>query len=284
MIKELIEKKTELKKSIEEYKKSRDEINMQTSILAEKRNELNKQAKPFMEDAQKYKNLRDDINAEVKKIKEIRDKINADANKISAKITAIYGNDGEEQTFKKMQLEIKKLEYIQQTAVLKPEKEKELINRITSLKREYESKKRQIETNEELKSLTIESKDIREEATKQHELLSEHVLRAQEMHDLMLKAFKDADVARKESDAAHKEFIKLQKIADSHHKQFISTQKELRLIEKELNKLKKEGATSKRKSTRADIQKDADALFKKFIAGEKLTTEQLMLIQKSKLM
>ena len=179
---------------------------------------------------------------------------------------------------------MKKLEYTQQTAILKPEKEKDLINRITVLKREYRSKKQQIESNEELKSLTAELTAIREKATKQHNLLSEHVLRAQEMHDKMLKVFKDGATTRKESDATHKEFIKLQKMADTHHKKFIATQKELRLVEKELNKLKKEGATSKRKSTRADIQKDADALFKKFIAGEKLTTEQLMLIQKSKLM
>jgi uncharacterized coiled-coil DUF342 family protein len=100
----------------------------------------------------------------------------------------------------------------------------------------------------------------------------------------MIATFKEADKIRAESDGAHKEFVKYQESADEKHKKFIAAQKEIRDIDKEVRKLKKGETDGRREISKADMRKDAEDIFDKFKAGEKLTTENLMALQRSGLL
>jgi uncharacterized coiled-coil DUF342 family protein len=97
----------------------------------------------------------------------------------------------------------------------------------------------------------------------------------------MITTFKEADKVRAESDAAHKEFVQFQEKADEQHKLFITVQKEIREIDKELRKLRKGDADGKKEAAREDARKDAEDIFDKFKSGGKLTTENLMALQRS---
>ncbi len=282
MIKELNDKKTQLKAQSEEYKKKRNELNAEASTLASKRNDLNKKTKELINEAQEYKALRDQNNEKVKEYKDLRDEINNKANDVFAKIDQIRGeNNLDGPSIKDTRKEIDRLEFTQQTEVLTVSKERELVNKITELQKQYLQKKQQLEGNDELKTLLTEAQDIRDEASKYHTMLSEYAQKAQEYHDKMIITFKEADKVRAESDSAHKEFVHYQEKADEQHKLFIAAQKEIRDIDKELRKIKKGDADGKKEASRADARKDAEDIMDKFKSGEKLTTESLMALQRS---
>ena len=282
MLKELNEKKTELKKQSEEYKTKRNELNAEASSLAAKRNELNKKTKDLINEAQDYKKLRDENNDKVQEYKTLRDEVNSKANEIFAQIDQIRNvNNLGGPSIKDIRKEIDRLEFTQQTEVLTTSKERELVNRITELQKLYVAKKEQLESNQELKDLLNEAQTVRDEASEHHKVLSEYAQQAQEYHDKMITTFKEADKVRADSDAAHKEFVKFQESADEQHKLFISAQKEIRDIDKEIRKIKKGDVDGRKEAAKADARKDAEDIFDKFKSGGKLTTENLMALQRS---
>lgn len=282
MLKELNDKRTDLRKTAEEHKEKRNGLNAEASNLAAKRNDLNKKTKELINEAQEFKKLRDENNVLVKENKDKRDEINANANELFAKVDVIRNaNNLGGPSIKEIRKNIDRLEFTQQTEVLSPSKERELVNKITELQKLYTAKKTQLESNIELKTLLTEAQAIRDEASEYHTKLSEYAQKAQENHDKMIKTFKEADKVRAESDAAHREFVKFQEQADEEHKKFIAAQKEIRDIDKEFRKIKKGEVVGRREPSKEELRKDAEDIMDMFKAGGKLTTENLMALQKS---
>ncbi|HII80773.1 MAG TPA: phosphoserine phosphatase, partial [Methanosarcina sp.] len=79
----------------------------------------------------------------------------------------------------------------------------------------------------------------------------------------------------------HREFVKAQEAADEQHKAFINAQKEIRDLDKEIFKLKRKDKDGKSRIIKSELQKDAKSIFEKFKGGAKLTTEDLMTLQRS---
>lgn len=282
MLKELQKKRTDLKAISEEAKEKRNALNAEASTLAAKRNELNKKTKDLISEAQELKEQRDKINEKVSEFKQKRDDTNAKANDLFARADSIRKqNNLGGPSIKLLRKDIDRLEFAQQTEVLSTSKERELVGKITQLQKQYQVKKSQLDNNLELKNLLDEAQTIRDEASEFHKELAEYARQAQEFHEKMIAAFKDADKTRAESDVAHREFVKAQEAADEQHKIFINSQKEIREIDKELFKLKKKDKEGKSRVVKADLQKDAKSIFEKFKGGAKLTTEDLMALQRS---
>ncbi len=117
-----------------------------------------------------------------------------------------------------------------------------------------------------------------------HNNVKEYADAAQEYHDKMIVIFKEADAIRADSDAAHKEFVKAQEAADEQHRLFIQTQKEIRELNKVIIGLKRKTKESKDESIREQAKKEAEEVYNQFKLGEKLNTEDLMLLQRSGLL
>ncbi len=286
MLDELQERKTELKNKSEEYKKKRNEFNIEASKFASKRNELNKSTKEKIDEAQELKKLRDENNEKVAEAKLKRDELNEQANKIYAEIDKIRKSlrldDGP--SLKELKRQIDALEFKQQTEVMTPAKERELVENIASLTEDLKRKKQQLEGNTELKSLLEKAQSLRDEALTHHNNVKEYADAAQQYHDKMIEIFKEADGVRTESDVAHKEFVKAQEAADEQHRLFIQTQKEIRELNKVIIGLKRKTKESKDESIREQAKKEAEEVYQQFRLGEKLNTEDLMLLQRSGLL
>jgi len=282
MLKELQKKKSDLKDISEDSKEKRNVLNAEASAFAAKRNELNKRTKDLINEAQELKILRDEINEKVSEYKNKRDVTNSKANEIFAEADSIRKqNNLAGPSIKALRKDIDRLEFAQQTEVLSTSKERELVGKITQLQKQYQVKKVQLEGNLELKNILDRAQQIRDEASKFHTELAEYARQAQEYHEKMIASFKEADRIRAESDIAHREFIKAQEAADEHHKIFINAQKEIRDLDKEIFKLKKKDKDGKSRVVKSELQKDAKSIFEKFKGGAKLTTEDLMTLQRS---
>ena len=215
-----------------------------------------------------------------------RDEKNEQANKVYAEIDKIRKdlNLGDGPSLKELKKEIDMLEFKQQTEVLTPPKERQLVDNIAKLTDELRRKKEQLEGSGELKSLLEKAQILRDEAAVHHNKVKEYAESAQQYHDKMIVIFKEADKIRAESDAAHKEFVKAQEAADEQHRLFIQSQKEIRELNKVIIGLKRKTKESKEESIREQTKKEAEEVYNQFKLGEKLNTEDLMLLQRSGLL
>ncbi len=286
MLKELQEKKALLKKEAEASKLERNRLNMEASQFAARRDELNAKTRALIESAQQYKDNRDEYNALVSENKEKRDNLNETANSLLAKADQI------KRRFKaagglslgELKREIDHLEFRQQTEVLSTEKERELVDRIAHLWEEYRKKRLELENNTELKEALDKAKQLREEASEFHKQLKINADLAQECHEKMLASFKEADKVRAEADAAHKEFVHAQENADEQHQKYIKMEKELRDYDKIISSLKKRTKEARESREKVDVLKRAEEVYAMFKEGQKLETDDLLLLQRSGLL
>jgi uncharacterized coiled-coil DUF342 family protein len=286
LLNELQNRKTDLKDKSEENKNKRNELNLEASKWATKRNELNTRTKELIDEAQQLKKQRDENNEKVGEAKLKRDELNEHANKVYAEIDKIRKdlNLGDGPSLKEMKREIDQLEFKQQTEVLKTSQERELVEKIARLTEELKHKKTQLEGSSELRSLLENAQKLRDEAATYHIKVKEAAEAAQQYHDKMIAIFKEADAIRAESDNAHKEFVKVQEAADEQHRLFIQSQKEIREINKLIIGLKRKTKETKDESIREQTKKEAEEVYNQFKLGEKLNTEDLMLLQRSGLL
>jgi len=106
---------------------------------------------------------------------------------------------------------------------------------------------------------------------------------AQKHHDAMVECYKKADRSREAADAVHRQFVEAQEAADAEHRFFIACQKELRDFDKVISGLRKKTAKAKVTKEQKAVRKEAERIFNLFRGGEKLTTDDILLLQRSKL-
>jgi Uncharacterized archaeal coiled-coil protein len=286
MLKELQEKKALLRKDADASKLERNRLNTEASQFAARRDELNTKTRTRIDSAQQSKDKRDEYNKLVSENKEKRDSLNEAANNLLAKADQI------KRRFRvvgglslgELKREIDQLEFRQQTEVISTEKERELVDRIAHLWEEYRKKRDELENNTELREALEKARKLRDEASEFHKALTDNADRAQECHEKMLKCFKEADKVRAEADATHKEFVRAQESADEQHQKYIKMEKELRDYDKIISSLKKRSKEDRESREKVDVLKRAEEVYAMFKDGQKLETDDLLLLQRSGLL
>jgi uncharacterized coiled-coil DUF342 family protein len=280
-----MEKRKKTLAESEEHKNHRNDLNANASKFARERNTLNNQTREFVEEAQKNKDLRDKYNQEVLDIKAQRNEFNDKANVLFEDIEAFKKEHGTQKNrgVKELQKQIEYMEYRQQTEVFTTDKERELIDKIKQMKSQVREQEAELEQNKEMHTKITEAREFRKEASDLHAKVTEVAELAQKHHDLMVESYRKADKSREAADASHKSFVEAQEAADAEHKFFITCQKELRDYDKVISGLRKKTRKVKVTKEQKAVRKEAESLFKNFRAGEKLTTDDLLLLQRSKL-
>ena len=247
---------------------------------------MNTKTRTLIDSAQQSKDKRDEYNKLVSENKEKRDSLNEAANNLLAKADQI------KRRFRvagglslgELKREIDQLEFRQQTEVMSTEKERELVDRIAHLWGEYRKKRDELENNTELKEALEKARTLRDEASEFHKALTDNADRAQECHEKMLTCFKEADKVRAEADATHKEFVRAQESADEQHQKYIKMEKELRDYDKIISSLKKRTKEDRESREKVDVLKRAEEVYAMFKEGQKLETDDLLLLQRSGLL
>ncbi len=272
MLNELIEKRKKILAESEQHKNHRNELNANASKFARERNTLNNQTREYVEEAQKNKELRDKFNNEVQST-------------LFEEIEGFKKDHGglKNRGLKELQKQIEHLEFRQQTEVISTDKERELIEKIKQMKETMREQEAELEQNKEVKVKVTSARDLRRQASEMHAKVTEMAELAQKHHDLMVEFYRKADKSREEADASHRSFVEAQEAADAEHKYFIACQKELRDYDKVISGLRKKTKKAKVSKEQKAVRKEAEHVYKMFRAGEKLTTDDILLLQRSKL-
>ena len=138
----------------------------------------------------------------------------------------------------------------------------------------------EIKEDESVKEEALELKKVSEE---EHAKVIELSEQAQEAHEEMLKYFRATDDIRTAADEAHKKFIEARKNASAKHEEFKAVLSDIRIINKKLGSNRPKRSRSKKSSNankNSEEKERAEAIFEKFKNGGKLSTEELLLLQK----
>lgn len=276
------QKRESLNEQARRLRDVRDRLNDQTKAHAQRRDGFNAQVRGLVEQANVHRAKRDELNAQVREAKKKRDELNAVAHQKGEALHAMRrgrGQAGDAGSVAKLRAEIRHLEYQQQTTVLTPKKEKELIDLIGAKLKELKSRESQDQSDAEMAGVVEEARASKAAAEEQHAHVTHLANEAQASHDQMVKLFAEADALRKQADAAQADFVKSKVEADKVHREYIVLVSAVRDLERVLGALRPDqhGGPAVASSARAE----ADEIFDKFRKGEKLSTEDLMALQKA---
>ena len=260
------EKEAEISKVADE----REEFNKIAKEQRKIRDELNASLKENLNKAIEYRNERNEINKEVEAAKKAR-------NEANSKIKSLEWSSGKRDKIK-IENEIKKIDKIIETRVLDIKKENQLVKNANDLRKQL----MEIHEDESVKTEAQELKKLSEEEHEKVIALSE---KAQEAHEEMLTYFRKTDDIRTAADEAHKKFIEARKNASAKHEEFKAILSDIHVINKKLgsNKPKKrkndnKGGSGSNKNR--EERERAEEIFAKFKQGGKVSTEEILLLQK----
>ncbi len=260
------EKEAEIAKVAEE----REEFNKTAREQRKIRDELNASLKENLNKAIEYRNERNEINKEVEAAKKAR-------NEANNKIKSLEWNSGKRNKIK-IENEIKKIDKIIETRVLDIKKENQLVKNANDLRKQL------MEIHED-ESVKAEADELRKKSEEEHEKVIELSEKAQAAHEEMLKYFRKTDDIRTAADEAHKNFVEARRNASAKHEEFKDILSDIHVINKKLgsNKPKRRKSDNKGSSggnkNREERQR-AQEIFEKFKQGGKVSTEEILLLQK----
>ena len=260
------EKEAEIAKVAEE----REEFNRIAKEQRKIRDELNASLKENLNKAIEYRNERNEINKAVEAAKKARN----DANN---KIKNLEWSSGKRDKIK-IENEIKKIDKIIETRVLDIKKENQLVKNANDLRKQL------MEIHED-ESVKTEAQELKKVSEEEHEKVIELSEKAQAAHEEMLKYFRKTDDIRTAADEAHKKFIEARKNASAKHEEFKAILSDIHVINKKLgsNKPKRRKSDNKGSSganKNREEKERAEEIFEKFKKGGKVSTEEILLLQK----
>ena len=260
------EKEAEISKVADE----REEFNKIAKEQRKIRDELNASLKENLNKAIEFRNKRNEINKAVEQAKKER-------NEANNKIKSLEWSSGKRDKIK-IENEIKKIDKIIETRVLDIKKENQLVKNANDLRKQL------MEIHED-ESVKTEAQELKKQSEEAHEKVITLSEQAQAAHEEMLTYFRKTDDIRTAADEAHKKFIDARKNASAKHEEFKAILSDIHVINKKLgsNKPKKrkhDNKSSGGSNKNREERERAEEIFEKFKKGGKVSTEELLLLQK----
>ena len=263
--------KDEREERIAKVADEREAFNREAKEQRKIRDELNSELKENLAKAIEFRDQRNEINKQVEENKKARNKVNDE-------IKSLEWSSGKKDKIR-IEAEIKKIDKIIETRVLDIKKENQLVKNANDLRKELAEIKEDDKVKEEAAELKKKSEEY-------HAKVVELSEQAQEAHEQMLSYFRKTDEIRTAADEAHKLFIQARKNASAKHEEFKMILSEIHVINKKLGSSKnrkrrsdKSSGSSGNKKNREEKER-AESIFDKFKNGKKLSTEELLLLQK----
>jgi len=283
LIGELEDKRARHNADAEKHKRLRDELNDKTKEWAQRRDDLNSQVRKLIDEANIKRESRDKLNSEVREAKAQRDEWNRKFNDLSDKAINLRREKMPKSglSIRKFKAELRALEKKHMTSVLSADKEKALMKEMSQLDAKIKEMEREIEQFSEVKTAEKEARDAKDNAENFHRKVSESAEKAQIEHDAMLKLYEEADRLRKEADSAQEKFIETKLAADEEHREHIEHIRQVHDFDKLIAGIRDKGRKARKEKDHTSAKKEADEIFEKFRSGEKLSTEDIMVLQKS---
>jgi len=282
-IEEMITQKDVFQIKANKLKKTRDDLHDKSKRMADERDELTARIRELRNKISTHRKTRDEFNERVKHAKEERNTLITTHSEVKKTLRSLEReklmNTGVNLNLLKQNL--RKLENEQMTQILSPQKEKKLIEAIAGLHNQIKKQEEMLRTDPKLKEAIEEEKILRKKIEKLHESMAKLAKRAQEEHESMIEHVKTLDNLGKKANELQETIVMTKIEADKVHKDFIEHVNNIHELERIISESEKKKYKEKKLADVTSAQKEANDIFEKFKRGEKLSTEDLMILQKA---
>ena len=279
-----IRKKREIENAeAEHWRKVRDDHNDETKRWVQERDRLNAESRKLIEEAHIHRNARDEQNAKVREAKDGRDEANKCVAELSGELSRLKKEKLPQQgmsSIARFKRELRDLEKRQQTSVLNIQDERKLVDKMKSIKSEIESVEKTLSEDEDINKVLSELKVVRDNAETHHMMVETAAQRAQEEHDRMITLYEEGHSIRKKADEAQEMFVKSKTAADEAHFNHVEHLKKVHDYDKILFGMRKKARQDKKEVEEEKAKKTSEELMNKFKKGGKLSTEDILSLQK----
>lgn len=279
----LEEKRTKQNEEAEKHRRLRDALNEETRHWVEKRDDLNACVREAIDRANEHRERRDKLNNEVRETKSKRDELNRTVAELTDELNQKKREKMPQGQYplRKLKAQLRILEKKHMTSVLTPDKERALVEEIGELSSKIQDMEKEFEQFEEIRQIERDLREARKQAEQSHKSVSELAESAQIEHDEMVRLFEEADRLRREADQAQEKFIETKLNADEEHRKHIEYIREVHDFDKIISGMRQKLRKSKKEKEEDTAKKRAEEIFDRLKAGEKLSTDDLMILQKS---
>ncbi|NJE60727.1 coiled-coil protein [Thermococcus sp. 21S7] len=284
-----------IKREIEALEKERNEIrakleelDKELQIWIQKRDEKNNEVKGLRQKGREYKAKRDEINAQIQELKKNREEINAKLDLLYQEILEYRTKRDEYNQLRrlkmppaKIQERIEKLEWeLQTNPNITPEREKQIVDQIQVLATELEI----IQQAQRFHTKLQETRKKVDQLKKARRAISMEIQKlanqSQQFHEGMIKAFNQADEVKKEADEYHAKVVELREKIKEVRRELREIERKIREYDERHKELIAYRLVARMRSKKdASFEKAVEAL-EKFKKGEKLTLDELLLLQR----
>lgn len=280
---DMLKKKDEFQRNANELKDNRNKLHDKSKTLADDRDKLNSTIREMRNNISEHKQKRDELNERVKHTKEQRNMLNKSYSEVKKKIKELtkersssYGAN-----INNLKKQLLALENEQMTTAMSPQKEKKLIEAISGLHSKIKEHEDKLNKDPKLKKALEEEKVIKQKAEKQHDLVEKLATRAQEEHENMMELIKQLDNMVKKVNEIQETIVMTKIEADKVHKEFIECVDKIHELERNVSSVQEKKRKMKKAEEITVVHKEANEIFERFKRGEKLSTEDLMALQKA---
>ena len=277
---ELKDLRKDYHKKAEVLRIKRDELNLKSQSHASERNDLNVKAKEYMDNVHLYRDRRNGLNVEVGEIRDERREVSNEVNNLKdifLKLKRKRFSGLNLPPVSKLRKQIQELEIKQMTTPLTTDKERVLVDEIGSLQSKIKEHDNLIETDTEVLEARDKFRDSERVRRELGKKMQKSRQEAQAAHHSMKDSLRSNRQTRRKADAGQRMFVRAKEKADEVHNEYIEYLRGMQEIDRMTASQGRVGSFADQKANVAS----AEELFGKFLAGEKLSTEQLMIIQKA---
>ena len=237
-------------------------------------------AKEYMDEVHLYRDRRNGLNVEVGQIRDDRREITNEVNILKdnfLKLKRKRFSGKNLPPISRLRKQIQELEIKQMTTPLTTDKERVLVDEISSLQNKIKEHDDLIETDTEVLDARNNFRDTENKRRELSKGMQKTRQEAQVSHHAMKDSLRLNRSTRRKADSAQRMFVKAKEKADEVHNEYIEYLRGMQELDRMTASQGKSGSVADQRASAAS----AEDLFAKFLAGEKLSTEQLMIIQKA---
>lgn len=279
-------KKNDFQEKANEYKRKRDDLHEKSKEMAKERDDINAKVRQIRNEISEHKKRRDEYNERVKHAKEQRNEIIKNHFDLKRKIKELERERSSASgvNLNNLKQNLRKLENEQMTQPMSSKKEKKLIEAIKDIHTKIKEQEEQLNKDPELKKAVEEEKMSKQKAEKQHDTVEKMAKKAQEEHQSMIELLGQLDNLVKKTTEIQENVVLTKIEADTVHRKFIDYVNKIHDLEKEISGFERTRDKKKKMADVSAVQREANEIYEKFKRGEKLSTEDIMILQKAGLL
>ena len=285
---ELFSKLDELKKEALALRTALNEADEQKESWFNKKEAHSSRIRQLISSIQSNKQKRDAATLHVREEKEKRKTVNDEIKKKISQIKEL--NTEKEEVVKKHNIkgdpsrikeEIEALEFAIETSVMPFDKEKEAVKKVNSLKKRYKESEKISKVWDKMHGLSKEIDELKRQAEDSHNKVQNQAKESQSLHEEMIEMSKEIDALKIEEDNFFGKFIEFKKKFGEVNYQLKEKLHEINKVKEELDKSRKTSMQEKRSREGDILRSKEEEVEEKIKRGDKLTTEDILVIQGS---